>query len=118
MTRDVVIQISPDEIIGQIRATQSALIELASHMGTMDRLRNRIVSLDQSAWENGLVSKEDGSVVVTKEDLPLFFGGMRDAYEWMLNSIDARTPPSNQLGLEFSGYDEEPTSVTVTVSHP
>lgn len=113
-----VIHITAEELYGHIRATQEALVEIASYIGANNQLRNRILYINESVWENGLVSTEDKSKAITKEDLPLFFQGMKNANEYILNLIDARTPPSNQLGLEFSDHHEESDSVTVTYSQP
>lgn len=105
------IHITAEELYGHIRATQEALVEIASYIGANNQLKSRILYIDEFVWENGLISTEDSSEALTKEDLPLFFQGMRDANEYIVNLIDARTPPSNQLRLELSGPQEDPEVV-------
>ena len=105
------IHITVEELYGHIRATQEALVELASYIGVNNQLRKRILYIDKYVWENGLRSTENKSEAITKEDLPLFFQGMRDANEYILNLIDARTPPPNQLGLELPSSQEDPEIV-------
>lgn len=110
------IHITTEELYGQIRATQETLADLAYFLGLANQLRNRILSVDDNVWENGLRSTEDESSMITRDDLPYFFQGIRNANEYMVNLINAKTPPPNQLGLEFSDPHEE--SEVVNLYHP
>ena len=109
--KDLAIHITAEELYGQIRATQEAFVELASFIGMSNQLRNRILHMDVSVWKNGLISTEDESTMITRDDLPSFFQGMRDANEYMVNLINARTSSSNQLGFELPSSQEDPEIV-------
>ena len=108
---DHTIHINAEELYGHIRSTQEALVELAALVGVSNQLRSRILYIDDFVWRHGLQSTEDESSIITRDDLPYFFQGMRDANEYLVTLINARTPAPNQLGLEFSSHHGESESV-------
>ena len=93
------LNISPDELFGAVRASQFVLAELALCMGAGHRLRDRIVRLEESLLEHGLVSTEDGEPVATREQYPLLFQGMQNTFQSLLVMIEARLPSEDQLEL-------------------
>lgn len=86
------LEVSPEELYGHIRATQVAIVNLASHFGCLEELKCDVAYFSARSWENGFLPSdpESGREAITRHELPELFQGVRDACDHMVNMIELR----------------------------